>query len=33
MPAKVRAAGEKTREVAARAGAAVAEAAPESVKE
>src|SRR6185437_4257904 len=33
MPAKVRAAGQKTREVAARTGAAVAEAAPESVKE
>jgi hypothetical protein len=33
MPAKVRAAGEKTRKVAARSGAAVAEATPELVKE
>jgi hypothetical protein len=33
MPAKVRAAGEKTREVAVRTGAAVVEAAPESIKE
>jgi hypothetical protein len=33
MPAKVRAAGEKTRAVAVRTGAAVAEATPESVRE
>jgi hypothetical protein len=33
MPAKVRAAGEKTRKVAVRTGAAVVEATPESIKE
>jgi hypothetical protein len=33
MPAKVRAAGEKAREVAVRTGAAVAEATPDSVRE